>query len=66
MVLKVSQDAYQGDAQYVVRVDGKQIGGTLTAQALHSSGLSDMITVKGDWAMAKGWLRCQLQERRSS
>jgi Ca2+-binding RTX toxin-like protein len=50
LVLKISQDAYQGDAQYTVSVDGKQVGGTLTAQASHAAGASDTVTVKGDWA----------------
>ncbi|GAA0584699.1 hypothetical protein GCM10009416_23860 [Craurococcus roseus] len=50
LVLKISQDAYQGDAQYTVSVDGKQIGGTLTAKASHATGDSDTVTVKGDWA----------------
>lgn len=49
IVLKVSQDAWQGNAQYVVTVDGKQIGGTQTASALHSDGKADLLTVKGDW-----------------
>jgi len=48
--LKVSQDAYKGDAQYTVSVDGKQIGGVLTAGASHTAGHDDIITVKGDWA----------------
>jgi hypothetical protein len=51
LVLKVSQDAYNGDAQYTISVDGQQIGGTLTAKASHSSGQSDTITVMGDWAV---------------
>jgi beta-glucanase (GH16 family) len=50
LVLKVSQDAYQGDAQFVVRVDGKQIGGTQSVKSLHDSGLSDTLTIKGDWS----------------
>ncbi len=50
LVLKVSQDAFQGNAQYTVKVDGAQIGGTLTAQALHGSGLSDTVTVLGNFA----------------
>ncbi|WP_243374855.1 polysaccharide lyase family 7 protein [Microvirga solisilvae] len=48
LVLKISQDAYQGDSQYAIFVDGKQIGSTLTAKALHGSGAVDTITVKGD------------------
>ncbi|TGD95729.1 hypothetical protein EU555_26875 [Methylobacterium nonmethylotrophicum] len=49
LLLKVSQDAYHGNAQYTVSVDGKQIGGVQTAQSLHSSGQSDLISVRGDW-----------------
>ncbi len=49
MVLKVSQDAYLGNAQYNLFIDGKQVGGTLSAGALHGSGSEDMITIKGDW-----------------
>ena len=50
LVLKITQDAYQGDSQYAVYVDGKQIGATLTAKALHGSGQTDTLQVKGDWA----------------
>jgi hypothetical protein len=50
LVLKISEDAYQGDAQYTVRVDGVQVGGTFTAAALHGSGQSDTLTLNGDWA----------------
>ena len=48
--LKITQDAYQGDSQYAIYVDGKQIGATLTASALHGSGEADSLQVKGDWA----------------
>ncbi|MBD0274632.1 MAG: hypothetical protein ICV73_22215, partial [Acetobacteraceae bacterium] len=50
LVLKVSQDAYQGSAQYIVKVDEVQVGGTFTAGSLHGSGQSDTLTLKGDWA----------------
>ncbi|HZF76987.1 MAG TPA: carbohydrate-binding domain-containing protein [Acetobacteraceae bacterium] len=50
LVLKVAQDAWQGSAQYTVRVDGVQVGGTLTAQATRTSGQQDTVTVRGDWA----------------
>jgi Ca2+-binding RTX toxin-like protein len=49
LVLKISQDVYQSDAQYTVSVDGKQVGGTFTASAWRSSGQSDTLTIKGDW-----------------
>lgn len=48
--LKITQDAYQGDSEYAIYVDGKQIGATLTARALHGSGETDSLQVKGDWA----------------
>ncbi len=50
LVLRISQDVYLASAQYTVSVDGKQIGGTLTAGASTASGQDDIITVKGDWA----------------
>ena len=52
LVLRISQDAYQGSAQYTVAVDGKQIGGTLTASAPHGGGGEpDTVVVKGDWGL---------------
>jgi hypothetical protein len=50
LVLKISQDAWQGDAQYQIRVDGKLIGGTMTAHAHHDDGLNDIVTIKGNWS----------------
>ncbi|MBL6082777.1 family 16 glycosylhydrolase, partial [Belnapia sp. T18] len=50
LVLKINQEAWQGSAQYTVKVDGVQIGGTFTASALRSSGKTDTLTLKGDWA----------------
>ena len=50
LVLLISQDAWQGSAQYTISVDGQQIGGVLTATALHGSGVSDTVTVLGDWS----------------
>ncbi len=50
LILRISEDAYKGDAQYTVSVDGKQVGGTLTAHATHAAGQSDTVTVNGDWA----------------
>nr|WP_254452821.1 carbohydrate-binding domain-containing protein [Roseicella sp. DB1501] len=46
--MKISQEAYQGSAQYTVAVDGKQIGDTQTAGALYGSG-GDTITLLGDF-----------------
>ncbi|WP_279603779.1 hypothetical protein [Methylobacterium sp. E-041] len=35
MVFKVSGDNWQGDPHFIVTVDGKQLGGTLTISAPH-------------------------------
>lgn len=48
LVLGISEDAYQGNAQFTVAVDGKQLGGTFTATALHGS--NQTFTFNGDWA----------------
>ena len=50
LVLSMSEDAYKGDAQFTVSVDGKQLAGTFTATALHAAGASQSFTFKGDWA----------------
>ena len=47
LVLYVSEDAYQGDAQFSVTVDGQQVGGTLTATGSHSAGDTQAITLTG-------------------
>jgi hypothetical protein len=49
LVLEISQDAYEGDAEYTVSVDGTRIGGTFAASAWRSAGQSDTLTVRGDW-----------------
>lgn len=52
LVLHISQDAWQGSAQYAVSVDGRQVGGTFTAAALHTAAVgdaTDTLTLRGDW-----------------
>jgi hypothetical protein len=49
LVLSISEDAYKGDAQFTVAIDGKQLGGTFTTTALHASGTSQSFTFKGDF-----------------
>jgi hypothetical protein len=49
LTLRVSEDAWKGDAQFTVSVDGKQVGGTLTASALHGTGDSNVFTLTGQW-----------------
>ena len=50
LALKVSEDAYQGNAQFTVLVDGHQIGGTQTATASHASGQTQTFNVLGTFA----------------
>ena len=49
LILGVSEDAWQGDAQYTVSVDGKQVGGVYTATASHAAGLVNLQTINGSW-----------------
>lgn len=49
IVLQIAEDAYQGDAQYQVFVDGKQVGGTFAAASTRTSGHVDTVTLRGDW-----------------
>ncbi len=50
LALRLTQDAYLGNAQYTLSVDGAQLGGTQTAAARHGSGQVDQVTLRGDWA----------------
>ena len=47
--VNVSEDAYQGDAQYTVSVDGSQVGGVDTATASHNAGVSQDLVLDGNW-----------------
>ncbi|MBN8905966.1 MAG: hypothetical protein J0H99_04925, partial [Rhodospirillales bacterium] len=49
LVLKMSEDPYQGDAQFTVKVDGKQVGGTLTTTAVSWQGQTQEFDLHGNW-----------------
>ena len=49
LVLNLSEDAYQGDAQAIITVDGKTVGGTVTVTALNNQGQSQPVTFTGQW-----------------
>jgi hypothetical protein len=49
--LHVSEDAWQGDAQFTVKVDGNQVGGVRTATALHSQGATQDVSIAGNWGV---------------
>ncbi|MCJ2079104.1 hypothetical protein MKK68_26320, partial [Methylobacterium sp. E-016] len=48
----VAQDAYGEDAQFVVKVDGAQVGGVQTAHASHAAGAWDVVNLTGDFSVA--------------
>ena len=48
----ISEDAWQGDAQYIVLVDGQQVGGVQTATASHASGQDQLLDVDGSFTAA--------------
>jgi hypothetical protein len=50
LALKVSEDAYLGNAQFTVSVDGHQIGGTQTTTASHAAGQTQTFNVLGTFA----------------
>ena len=52
LVFRVSEDAYAGDAQFIIKVDDIQIGSVQTAHASHAQGQWDDITLQGDFASA--------------
>ncbi len=49
LVLNMAEDPYQGDAQFTVAVDGRQIGGVQTTTAVVSEGQSQEFDVKGNF-----------------
>jgi len=51
IVLHVQEDAYQGDAQYTVAVDGTQVGGIRTETAQAKLGQSEAVTLHGSFGI---------------
>ncbi|HEY0522699.1 MAG TPA: carbohydrate-binding domain-containing protein [Stellaceae bacterium] len=56
VVLHVSEDGWAGDAQFIVSVDGHQVGGVYTATASHAAGESQAIALPADAVAAGGTL----------
>ena len=50
LALQVSEDAWQGNAQFTVSIDGKQVGGTLTSVASRAAGQTQTFNVRGTFA----------------
>ena len=49
IVVDISEDAWMGDAQFTLAVDGNQIGGVQTAAALHGLGQTQAFTLDGNF-----------------
>lgn len=49
LALRVSEDYWNGDAQFTVKLDGTQVGGPLTVSALHNTGDSNVFVLTGHW-----------------
>ena len=49
LVLTLSEDAYKGDAQFSVTVDGAPVGSAQTVTALHRAGAQQQFTFGGNW-----------------
>ena len=49
LTMWVAEDAWQGDAQYTVSVDGQQAGDTMTAAASYAAGQRQVVTLRGSW-----------------
>ncbi|TXM65671.1 hypothetical protein FV226_24575 [Methylobacterium sp. WL12] len=52
LVVRASEDAFKGDAHFIVKVDGQQIGGVQVAHASHAQGQWENITLHGSFASA--------------
>jgi hypothetical protein len=50
LVLQLSEDAYQGDAQFTVSVDGTQLGAAQAVTARHGAGAPQAFSFAGDFA----------------
>lgn len=49
LTLSLSEDAWQGDAQAIITIDGKTVGGAVTVTAHHNQGKSQAVTLAGNW-----------------
>lgn len=49
VILSLSEDAWQGDAQAVITVDGKTIGSAFTVTALHAQNKTQEVRLTGQW-----------------
>jgi hypothetical protein len=51
LTLNIAEDAWKGNADYTISVDGKQVGGVRAASALQADNHSNVVSVTGDWGL---------------
>ena len=51
LIVHLSEQAYQGDAQYTIAVDGVQVGGVRSTNANHAGGVSESVVLNGSWGI---------------
>ena len=49
LIVAIAEDAWNGDAQYTISVDGHLVGGTRVATASHAAGASENVSLAGNW-----------------
>lgn len=49
LTLLLSEDAWRGNAQFIVKVNGQTVGGPTVVTALHSQGATQAFTYNGNW-----------------
>lgn len=49
LVIGLAEDAWQGDAQFTISIDGRHVAGPQTTIASHQTGQSQAFTVLGSW-----------------
>lgn len=49
LTLQLSEDAYLGNADFIVKMDGTQIGGPTAVTALHSANATQTFSYAGNW-----------------
>ncbi len=49
LTLNLSEDAYQGDAQFTATIDGVSLGAAQTVTASHETGAQQSFTFNGNW-----------------
>jgi len=53
LTLGISEDAYEGDAQFIVTIDGAQVGGLLSTSASYSAGAVQIFHVMSDFSTGR-------------